>query len=361
LKYIIKTLFLPLLASRPVTAIATRWLGHGVPVFMLHRMQTEAFPNRGGIGVDHLRRTLRYLVDNGYEFLSLEHLLNALASHTPLPPRAAVFTLDDGYLDQAEVAAPVFIEFNCPVTFFVITGMLDGALWPWDAKVSWIVQTTERTALEAEINGQPVVLDFGTAASRRKAKHRLQDLLREVPAADVPAIIEQFARDAGVVVPAQPPEKFRPMSWNMARQLEARGIQFAPHSVTHATLSRLSAESLESEIRDSWQALERELEHPVRIFCYPTGRASDFGPREFAALERHGFLGAVSATPAFVDATDGAGQQRFSLPRLSLPERMADFIQCCSWIGYSRLNHGRRTDGDRRQNHDRSRIARGTI
>ncbi len=338
---IFKSLCVPLLASRPIAAFATRLLGHGIPVFMLHRMQTDAHPNRGGITPEHLRRTLQYLVDNGYVFISLEQLVKALINGQPLPRRSAVFTLDDGYIDQAEVAAPIFLEYACPVTFFVITGMLDQAAWPWDAQVSWIVESTEHAHLETVIDGKPATLDFGTADSRRSAKHRVHDLIRAARASDVPAIIGQFARDADVVVPEQAPQRFRPMNWDMARRLESRGIRFAPHSVTHATMSRLSPESLDREIRDSWQTLENELASPLKVFCYPTGRASDFGQREIAALEQHGFLGAVSAMPAFVEAEDGAASRRFSLPRLALPDTMDDFIQCCSWIGYARLNHRR--------------------
>ena len=96
-----------------------------------------------------------YLVRNKYNFISLERLVLALRNEEALPPKPVVFTLDDGYVDQAEIAVPIFLEFDCPVTFFVITGMLDHTLWPWDAKVSWIIETTGKTSLDTTISGQP--------------------------------------------------------------------------------------------------------------------------------------------------------------------------------------------------------------
>jgi len=121
-----------------MSAIAGYFFGRGIPIFMLHRMQSDEISNPGGISAEHLRQCLQYLKKNHYSFVSLESLVDALRKHAPLPSRSVVFTIDDGYQDQAEIALPVFKEFGCPVTFFVITGMLDQTLWPWDAQIYWL-------------------------------------------------------------------------------------------------------------------------------------------------------------------------------------------------------------------------------
>ena len=120
----------------------------------------------GAITPGHLRRCLSYLVENDYTFISLEQLVTALANSESLPPRAVVFTMDDGFIDQAEITAPIFIEFSCPLTFFVITGMLDQSLWPWDAQISWITENSRQPLLRSVINGHPVEVSLADEDSQ---------------------------------------------------------------------------------------------------------------------------------------------------------------------------------------------------
>ena len=339
MKHLVKKLLIPVLASRPVTTIANRFFGSGIPIFMLHRMDSNERSNAGGTRPDHLRRCLQYLVDNDYCFISLEQLVTAIRTKQPLPPRAVTFTMDDGFADQAKIAAPIFEEFNCPLTFFVITGMLDQTLWPWDAQAAWITGTSEKISLETRIAGKSFTLPLSGTSNRRMAKHVLHDAIREAPSDQVDEIINQIARDAGVVIPDTPPATYQPMNWEMARQLERKGTQFAPHSVSHNVLSRLDSESMQQEINDSWCTLDKELHNPLKVFCYPTGREIDYGKREIDALRDNGFLGAVATTPGFVEQMNSSDEPLFRIPRFSLPDSMDDFIQCCTWIEYAKGSH----------------------
>ena len=306
---------------------------------MLHRMAPDESCGRGKITPSHLRRCLQYLVDNRYTFISLEQLILALGNDQSLPPKSVVFTMDDGYTDQAQIAAPIFLEYDCPLTFFVITGMLDQTLWPWDAKISWIMATTKNTSLKTRISGKRLDLTLEDEGSRRLARRLVQNITRETNPADIPMILSQLSLDTDVTLPDRPPGAYSPINWDTARQLEGTGIQFAPHSVTHNTLSRLNDTSLEDEIKGSWKTLQKELENPLKVFCYPTGRAIDFGEREIEVLARNGFLGAVTAMPGFYQSEHNPDKQLFRLPRFVLPDSMDDFIQYCTWIEYVKHRH----------------------
>ena len=339
MKHIAKKLLIPMLASRPVAALANRFIGCGIPIFMLHRMHNGEHNIAGGTQPDHLRRCLQYLVDHNYGLISLQQLVTALRNGQPLPSKAVAFTMDDGFADQAMYGAPIFEEFDCPLTFFVITGMLDQMLWPWDAQVAWITETSAKTTLETSVSGHTFTLPLDDAFSRRLAKRMLHDVIREVPSERVEGIIDRIARDADVVIPEKPPAAYQPMSWEMARQLEHKGIQFAPHSVSHNVLSRQDTENMQQEINDSWVTLEKELLRPLKVFCYPTGREIDYNQREIDALREAGYLGAVTTTPDFVEPAYASDDQLFRLPRFPLPESLDDFIQYCTWIEYAKCSH----------------------
>jgi peptidoglycan/xylan/chitin deacetylase (PgdA/CDA1 family) len=329
-----KQLIIPIMASRPVSVVARHITGYGIPVFLLHRLAQQG--NNEGITSQHLRRCLQYLIDNDYSFISLEQYIQALLNKQALPNRAVVFTMDDGYIDQAEIIAPIFLEFGCPLTFFVITGMLDNILWPWDAQLAWIIRITNKEILDTSILGYPLKFRLDNAAVRRHARHRLLDALRVQQAEQVPAMIQQLARDAAVTLPDQAPEDFTPMNWDTARALERQGIHFAPHSVTHSTLSRVCDDTSAREILDSWKSLQTQMKNPLKLFCYPTGRAIDYSLREIMILRDNRFLGAVSSIPGFIEQYNNDKNQLLKIPRFGLPHSMEDFIQCCSWIEYAK-------------------------
>ena len=327
----LKKVFVPLISSRPITALASRLFDHSIPIFMVHRMKSEGQPI-SGITPEHLRNCLHYLNKTGYNLVSLEDLISALKNQTPVPDKAVVFTMDDGYIDQALLAAPIFMEFNCPLTFFVITGMLDHTLWPWDAQVSWIINHTKKQLLKVNLGGDPVRVELGSRSKQSLAREKVRDIVKELDNELIPDILIRLAEAAEVSIPDVAPPDCQPLDWEVARELEAKGIRFAPHSETHRILSKLRKTSMKKEILGSWETLEKELANPVKVFCYPTGRALDFGPREVEFLRKECFLGAVATTPGVVALQKNPLEQIFHLPRFELPGNMTDFIQYCSWI-----------------------------
>lgn len=333
LKKLLKRLLVPILASHQVTAIADRLFDSGVPIFMLHRMAQNNTPDIGRTNPDHLRQCLDYLHNNNYNFMSLEQLILALQHKRTIPPKPVVFTMDDGYIDQAEIAAPIFLEYKCPLTFFVITGMLDQTIWPWDAQVSWIIESSKTSALESSTVIKTLGIEFDESISKRTFRRSIQGALKKIDAVDIPDILQQLANDIGIIIPDTAPSSHQPMTWDMARRLEDQGIRFAPHSVSHNILSRLSQKTMEWEIRQAWQTINSELKNPLKVFCYPSGRSIDFGSREIETLKHADYMGAVSVTPDFARYENNhSGNQLYSLPRFALPDNMIDFIQYCSWI-----------------------------
>ena len=279
MKTLLKKILIPPFASRMVGAVATSIFGRGVPVFLLHRMANKA-NHHNGTSADHLRACLQYLVDNHYSFISLEDLLLAITKKQPLPEKPVVFTMDDGFLDQAEIAAPVFHEFNCPLTFFVISDLLSQNIWPWDAQTSWIIDNTDKDTLVIDFPDEQLHVTIDHKTCRRNARELVRNYFKEVDAKHIPALLQQLADAAGLHLPESPPEQYRALDWAQARMLEKQGIRFAPHSVSHRILSKLDRDAVKHEILDSWQTLQNELENPLNVFCYPTGRVLDYGPRE---------------------------------------------------------------------------------
>ncbi len=332
MKNLLKYMLVPILASRPASKLGAMLFGNNhIPVFMLHRMHTGTHPYTGP-SPDYLRRCLKYLVENDYNFVSLEDIIVALNDKKSLPPKSVAFTIDDGYWDQAEISAPIFYEFNCPATLFVITGMLDGILWPWDAKVTHLIDTSATKSLNLSLGDKTFNLPLTTTEEKNVARKTIDNHIKALDANDTDKLIHQLASATGSVLPDKPPQHFKPMTWDTARQLEQNGLKIAPHTVSHRMLSKLNKKTSEQEIAESWQRLKDELSSPSPIFCYPTGRDCDYGVREIDFLKKNGFIGAVSTTPSHVTKENSSLDYKYNLPRFSFPKEYEDFIQYCSWI-----------------------------
>lgn len=334
-RQLIKQFLVPALASRHVSAFATRLFGYGIPVFMLHRLAPDGSSAHGHTPT-YLRQCLQFLQDRGHTFVSLEDIITALDDGAPLPEKPVAFTMDDGFNDQATLAAPVFIEYECPVTIFLISGLLDGDLWPWDDKVAFLINNTDAEAVEISISGENQVLRLDNTLYRSEAITNIQNRMKMIDGNNVADALRLLSDTVQVSIPEIPPASYQPMTWDIARDLEQKGVCFAPHTVSHRILSKLSAEDAATEIDNSWQRLRNELSSPTPIFCYPTGRVADFGEREIYLLKKRGFIGAVSTVPSHINMKENSGNYRYSLPRFGLPDTFCDFMQYSTWIEYAK-------------------------
>jgi peptidoglycan/xylan/chitin deacetylase (PgdA/CDA1 family) len=315
----LKPLLLPGVA-RTLSALT----GTEACIFMLHRFSA---PEWGVHGHDPaaLRRNLAHLRKRGYDLISLKEVFRRLRDRESLK-RVVAFTIDDGYFDHARVAAPIFAEFDCPVTAFVVTGFLDGKIWFWWDRLTHIFESTKRKQLIARLGNQTVVYNLGSAAERAEQCWDLNVRCQDAMEADRLTCIGELSLEAGVELPAAPPARFAPMSWDEARRLEKRGMSFGPHTVTHPVLTGTPDAQAEFEIAESWKRVSEEVAEPVPVFCYPNGRLRDFGDRDVAAIRRLGLWGAVVGQVGAIEA------DAFRVPRFGYRDSLPDVLQCLSGL-----------------------------
>lgn len=320
------------LGGRSFTALFAPIRKDIVPIFMLHRMHA---PDYGVVGhsTDFLDRALNYLSNNNYNFLSLAQLVQCLDGDLALPKNAVVFTCDDGFWDHAEIVAPTLAKYDCPLTIFLITGFIDGELWPWDYRVKHILGETRKSTIDVVVANNSLHFKLDSEQARERATRVLRDRLKDCEHTEFLRALHELEERAGVEISSRPPKAHRPMTWDQARALEKTNVRFAPHAVTHTILSKMTDETAEYEITHSWRRLQEELERPLPVFCYPTGRTSDFGSREINLINKAGLELAVATTPGYVDIkNDHVADKRYQLNRFGFPDTMKDLIQYASWI-----------------------------
>jgi peptidoglycan/xylan/chitin deacetylase (PgdA/CDA1 family) len=296
-----------------------------IPVFMLHRVtdgNDDDIP--GDMTADMLRGYLRYLASRGYRVLTMEQLWRILDEGKAIPSKSVMFTIDDGFSDHHDVAASVFDEFGFPLNFFVITGLLDQQLWPWDDQIAYALNRTEIRQVALQLpSGDGYSIDL-TEKSTRQTIREIRNALKTGNQAQIYNWLgAELYSKLEVTLPGAIPREYRPMSWDDARSLRARGHGVYPHTCSHRILSALSSEEKHREINEARQRVERELEFTPEVFAYPTGRPSDYDAADIEELKQAGFKMAFNTVPDYVRH----GHSHYELPRFSLPETTADFLQ----------------------------------
>lgn len=296
---------------------------------MLHRFRSREHGIEGH-DPEVIQRTLSKLRREHYAFISLRELVHHLELNQPLM-RAVVFTMDDGYFDQAEVAAPIFEKFECPVTIFPVSGFLDQQFWFWWDQVQYIFENSPKRTLDVPVHDTVLRYELRSRAERVRNARDLSAHYQRTCNGDVSAFVNRLATRAEVDVPVRAPAQFAPLSWEEARALEKRGVEFGIHTVSHPRLASLPEEECTWEIEASWKRLQEELARPLPVLCYPFGQPTDFGAREMKLVSQMHLMGAVTASSgSFSD--HGESVEVRALPRYPAQNDVLRVLQCATGL-----------------------------
>lgn len=322
------------LGARPVGRMLRSSLHDAVPIFMLHRFSDPTLGIEGHSS-DDLRRDLAYLRRNGYQLSALGNLVTNRETSRRQPK--VVFTIDDGYSDFLNVALPVFAEFDCPVTVFVATGVVDGAAWFWWDKLTYVFgATSRRDMIGCRVNDAEIRFDLQSTSSRSQAAQSMIELCKTIPDPIRIELLARIARDLEVDVPETPPAAFAPMSWSDIATCSATGlVSFGPHTITHPALTMTTQAQGHGEIEGSWHRLREQCGSAIPILCFPFG---SFSQREVEIVQSTELIGACTTEHLYArpDVFSLRGTVApFMVPRFAYPGTRLDFLQIVT--GFERV------------------------
>lgn len=274
------------------------------------------------------RNHLRWIAER-FEIVRLGDWLRALECNERLPRRACALTFDDGWRDNYEFALPELLATNAPATIFAVSRMLGGSDVFWPNRLarlltrcgSWPALHPALAWLERYHH-----LPRGRAPDRDDIAAAIAacKLMPENEVAEQLAAAEASLGDEGDL-------DRELLSWDEIRSLLDTGlIDIGSHTCRHVRLTEEApAAVVASEVIESRSDLERQLEVPVRLFCYPNGDAC----ARAKVLVREHYLGAVT--------TRSGVNTRFTSPyelmRISLHEdaagtRRSFFARLSGWV-----------------------------
>lgn len=113
------------------------------------------------ISGDTFDKEMAWLRDNDFQVIPLSQLVDSLKTGAPLPNRAAVITINNGFSNAVTVAAPILTKYNYPWSFLVYTDFIEQA----QRSVSWNdLHSLSKAGVEigSQSRSHPYLADMGS-------------------------------------------------------------------------------------------------------------------------------------------------------------------------------------------------------
>jgi peptidoglycan/xylan/chitin deacetylase (PgdA/CDA1 family) len=224
-----------------------------------------------------------------------------------LPARPLVITFDDGYADNADLAAPVLRQLGLPATFFIANGFLNGGRM-FNDTVYAAVKSCRSAVLDLTTLGLGRY-PLGSASQRRQACATLLPQLKELPIGAREQVTAEICSIARVIPPVN-----LMMTSSQVADLAAQGFEIGSHTVSHPILARIGEVEARREIQQNRQRLGEIVGKRPRFFAYPNGHPGKDYTLETARIVRELGFEAAFTTERGVARV---GTDLFQLPRFT--------------------------------------------
>lgn len=291
--------------------------GRGV-IFTLHHVLPKKGPPRFdpnailSVTPEFLETAILTAQERGMTPVHL-HDLPTLLTDPSDKRKFVVFTLDDGYRNNAEFAAPVFRKHGVPYTIFITAGFVERSrsIW-WETAAAL---TRKASSFRFDFGHGPELVNAATTAQKFAAFDRLASFVGTVDEDEAVRRLDDAAASHQIDPMAIVDNLI--MNEPELRQLAKDPlVHLGAHTLTHVNLKRVSAERLRKEIKGSTDAVEKYVATRPLSFSYPYGWSSAAGEREAQATAEAGFLVAVTTQPGVLGPSSIA--QPTLLARVSL-------------------------------------------
>jgi peptidoglycan/xylan/chitin deacetylase (PgdA/CDA1 family) len=309
-------------AARLAMTVASR---DRLSVLIYHRVPAqpdELLP--GEPCAAEFERTMRW-VKSVFNVIPLEEGVAGIKSGK-LPRRALSITFDDGYANNATVAAPILKRLGLHATFFIATGFLDGGRMFNDTVIE-AIRGYKGDMLDLEAVGLGVH-STGSLEDRRRAIDAILTGIKYRSEGERGTLADDVARAARVV----PPDNLM-MTSEQAAGLARSGFELGGHTVTHPILAQLEIGSARYEIEDGRRRVEELAGSRARLFAYPNGKPERDYVRASARLVRElGFEGAVTTSRGAAHT----GSSPYEVPRFTPWDKRLDRFTFQLWNNAAR-------------------------
>jgi peptidoglycan/xylan/chitin deacetylase (PgdA/CDA1 family) len=211
---------------------------------------------------------------------------------------------------------PILQRHGMKALFFIATGYLARRRMFWWERISLLLRRCKRGQIRIPYPAHED-LDMSSPAARRSAMRRLNRIVKDHYALDLPRFLSGLAAACGVDWSDDEDRELSDrafMTWDQVRELRAAGMGIGSHTRDHRVLQTLSPGELAGDLAESRATLERELGERITTIAYPVGKRISHLPAVRQAVADAGYE--LGFTALAGHASLAPGSDRFDLNRM---------------------------------------------
>lgn len=261
-------------------------------IFMLHRVSNldanRLPPNENmKISPQYLDKLITDLKNSKYEFISLDELSFNLSNDIKRK-KQVVFTLDDGYKDNYEIAYPIFKKHNVPFTIYVTTSFPNKTAILW-----WYILE------DLILNNNIIYLSDGTYYNSRNREEKIDAFLK-IRKKILRLKKNNFISQLNILFDFYKINWFEAseslcMNWSQIIKLSKDDlVTIGGHTINHFALNQLTTEEVIEEVVNANVLIESKIGKKIKHFAYPFGSQNEIGNREVNIIKSLNFKTATT-------------------------------------------------------------------
>jgi peptidoglycan/xylan/chitin deacetylase (PgdA/CDA1 family) len=284
---------------------------------------------RPRVTVDDFSRQLDVLIEH-FDIVGMQPAMDALMRGEETHHKL-VITFDDGYRSVLQLAFPEMSRRGLMGMLYVVTGYvpsLPGSYDDYD-DIELSFRLTKKTVLETRfLDGVSSALDLSSDRLRAKAMKLCRKCLKRLPLVERRRKRKQLVGSLNVSEEemkdyASTSRLFEMLSWDEVAHMCSKGWDVGSHTVSHAAVGLLPLSLARRELRDSLDALERQIPKCQEFvsLAYPYGGLRDIGTVAPTIARNLGYACAVTT----IAGENSVETDRFRLRRFEFESLSSHF------------------------------------
>lgn len=300
---------------------------------------------------EYLDAIVRFALSRNYDIVSMDTLHSRLSRRELARPMVAI-TFDDGYRDNALLAAPVLAKHGVPWTLYLATGFADRSCDYWWGALEQAVR--ERDEIEIDLPGLQCRFETISLAQKRAAIAGIARHARLHSTALSAQLAQRYGVSGADLLDGEA------LSWREVCELARDpNVTIGGHTISHRAMTTLTPAEAWQEISGCRERIEQMTGCEVAHFAPPHGTPDTWAPEHGMMARDAGYLTMTTTQPLSIFASDRPDM--YGLPRFNVPGNQESLGHIgCKLAGLTTLLMKARAGTPKPRDERSARINRGT-
>ena len=261
-------------------------------IFTLHRVHPF---EEGKLSVNEnmkitpefLENIILELKSKDYSFINLDRLHDILEKNENTE-KQIVFTFDDGYKDNYDLAYPILKKYNIPFTIYITTSFPENTAVLWWYVIEDLIMENDEILLS---NNEKY-----TCQTQEQKVDTFLNIRKKIISLDPEILLERLeSLLTNYEINWIKKCNELALSWSQIEELSRDNlVTIAGHTMNHYPLNRLSESKIRIEIEQANKLIETKIGKLVNHIAYSFGGRSEINQREINVVKGLGLKTAVT-------------------------------------------------------------------